>query len=145
MNLTDEQIKLIADCCDPDDLPGDLPEVAEFLGSYKALLLGYHMGCGRIYLKRWSDASDNWSADVKLMVDTIGLDDAKIIVMNFNGAHIDIPKCDRFWKQWRNKIICSNKSRQVDLGRAHNLSDRWIRELKKRDRANDNQQDLFNS
>jgi len=67
MLLTDDQIKQISEQTNPDDLPGDLVEIAELLGTYKALLLGYHAGCGRIYLKPWSDDPETWSIDVKLI------------------------------------------------------------------------------
>jgi hypothetical protein len=145
--ISDDQIADIAACYEPNDLPGDLPEIAEFIGVKSALLLARHMGVGRIYLKRWSDDPNKWSKDIRMMVDIIGEDDAKIIVSNFcltRGSHIDIPKCDRFWRQSRNKIICSSgNSRQVDLGRKHNLSDRQIRSIQKRAAITNQQPDLF--
>jgi len=147
IKLSDDQIKQISEHCEPDDLPGDLVEVAELLGTYKALLLGYHIGCGRIYLKPWSNDPKLWSKDVRLMVRTIGQNDAKIVIDNFapfnTGTHVDIPRCDRFWRQWRNKVICSSSIRQIDLARNHHLTDRQIRTIQKQARTNPNQQDLF--
>jgi len=148
IQLSDDQIKQISEQCEPEDLPGDLSEVAELVGTYKALLLGYHIGCGRIYIKPWSDDQDSWSKDIRLMVDAIGEVDAQKVVANFSpfntGTHVDIPRCDRFWRQWRNKVICSStNARQIDLGRSHRLTDRQIRTIQKKARTNANQQDLF--
>jgi len=147
INLASDQIKQIAEQCAPEDLPGDLVEIAELIGTYKALLLGYHIGCGRIYIKPWSNDPDTRSKDVRMMIRAIGQDDAKIVVDNFSpfntGTHVDIPRCDRFWRQWRNKVICSSNARQIDLGRSHHLTDRQIRTIQKRARTNPNQQDLF--
>jgi len=148
MRLTDDQIKEISALCEPEDLPGDLVEIAELLGAFKALLLGYHMGCGRIYIKPWSNDPQNWSFDVRLIVDILGKKDAQIIVSNFSpfnaGTHVDIPRCDRFWRQWRNKVIAESTAvRQVDLARAHNLTDRQIRTIQKQFNTNKNQPDLF--
>jgi len=148
IRLTNDQIKQISEQASPDDLPGDLVEIAELLGTYKALLIGYHVGCGRIYLKPWSDDPETWSIDVKLIVNIIGESDAKIVVTNFapfsTGTHVDIPRCEKFWRAWRNQVICtSSNMRQIDLGREHKLSDRQIRIIQKRARLNENQQDLF--
>jgi Mor family transcriptional regulator len=153
IQLTDDQIKEISKHVEPDDLPGDLVEVAELLGTYKALLLGYHIGCGRIYLKPWSDNPNKWSKDVTLMVEVIGEADTKIVLDNFSpradynysaGTHVDIYKCDRFWRQWRDQLICSSDNmRQIDLGRKHKLSDRWIRTIQKRAISDKRQPDLF--
>ena len=144
IELSDRQIEEISGCVGVDDLPGDLPEVAEYIGVYKALLIGYHMGAGRIYLKRWSDDRSSWSDNIKRLVDIIGVDDAKIIVSNFDGAHIDIPKCDRFWKAWIHNIICKSGGRQIDLARMYGYSDRHIRRIiKNKDRINQSQPDLF--
>lgn len=147
IELSNDQIRQIADQCKPEDLPGDLVEIAELVGSYKALLLGYHIGCGRIYIKPWPDDPDLLSKDVLLMIEAIGQRDAKTVVDNFSpfntGTHVDIPRCDRFWRQWRNKVICSSNARQIDLARSHRLTDRQIRTIQKQARTNPNQQDLF--
>lgn len=144
MNLPDAQIEHISKHVSPDDLPGDLPEIAELIGTFKALLIGARMGAGRIYLKRWSNDSNDWSNDIKLMVDIVGIDDAKIVATNFNGAFLDIPKCDLFWKAWAYKVICSAKGMtDIELARLHNYSDRHIRRIKKRENTHDNQMDLF--
>jgi len=153
IQLSDDQIRQISVRCEPDDLPGDLVEVAELLGTFKALLIGYHMGCGRFYLKAWSNDPAKWSKDVSMMVEIIGVDDAKIVVNNFSplsdysyssGTHVDIPKCDRFWRQWRDNVICSTEHiRQIDLGRKHKLSDRQIRTIQKRAKRVEAQPDLF--
>ncbi len=146
--LTNDQIKEISECCNPEDLPGDLVDVAEVVGVFKALLLGYHLGCGRIYIKPWNDDPKRWSKDVALMVELLGENDAKAIVDNFSpfdtGAHVDIPRCEKFWRQWRNKVIClSTGMRQIDLARKHRLTDRQIRTIQKQARSNPNQQELF--
>jgi len=148
MQLNDDQIKEISTHCEPEDLPGDLVEIAELLGTFKALLLGYHMGCGRIYIKPWSDDPQNWSWDVRLIVDILGKKDTQIIVSNFSpfnaGTHVDIPRCARFWRQWRNKVIAESTSvRQIDLARTNNLTDRQIRTIQKQFNINKNQPDLF--
>lgn len=142
--LTHDQIDEISKEISVDDLPGDLPEVAELIGIANALKLAMHIGVGRIYLKRWSDNQDQWSDEIRMMVDTIGVDDASIIVDNFKGAHIDIPKCDKFIIQARNKTIIqvAKDRRQVDVARSHNLSDRHVRRIL-RDASDDRQSDLF--
>jgi len=143
VHLTDDQIIEIAKHVQADDLPGDLPEIAELVGTYKALKLGHAVGFGRVYLHRWNDNLDQWSRVMHLVVDAIGRDDAQCLAENFDGAHVDIPKCDAFWTSWRNRLICSTDESQFVLGRKHGLSDRWIREIQKRGRVNENQQDLF--
>jgi len=137
MKLKDSQIECISKQVKPDDLPGDLPEIAELIGCYKTLLIGAKMGAGRIYLRRWSN-------DIKLMVGIVGITDAQLIATHFNGAHIDIPKCDRFWKAWTYKVICTAKGmNDIELARLHNYSDRHIRRIKKHHRINKDQIDLF--
>lgn len=145
MTLSDEQIAEIARIIDPEDLPGDLPEVADYIGTYKALLLGYKMGAGRIYLKRWSDDPESWSQEIRTMVEILGIEDTRTIVRMFSGAHIDIPKCDRFWRAWIHRLIVSSDERQIDLARKFGYTDRHIRRIQKRHRAQTNaeQIDLF--
>ena len=144
MKLSNAQIESISKQVSADDLPGDLPEIAELIGCYKALLIAAHMGVGRIYLKRWSDDQKNWSTDMALMVDIVGIDDAKIIATNFNGAHIDIPKCDRFWKAWVYNIIRTSQGMSDnELARIHNYSARHIARIKKGHTFFEDQLDLF--
>lgn len=143
--LSAEQIRQISEHVKPEDLPGDLAEAAEFIGVFKALLLGYHM-TGFIYLKKWNDNTASWTKHHKLMVDIIGLDDAEIIVTNFCGTHFYIPKCDTFWRAWVHKMIIEADDKdQAELARLYDYSDRHIRRIIFQSRRKKNQMDLFGS
>lgn len=131
--IPDETISTIAKMVAPDDLPGDLPELAEIVGVEDALRIATRIGCGRIYLRRWTDDRSQWSPDMRTLVDLVGVDKAREIAEWFGGAHLDIPRCDRFWRAWRNRCIqeAAGDMRQIDLARMHGLSDRQIRNIQK--------------
>ena len=130
--VSDEALEMIASSVKPDDLPGDLPEVAEVVGVVDALRLARDVGCGRIYLRRWTNDQAKWSQDLVTIVNLIGEQKAKMLSDWFGGAHIDIPRCDSFWRAWRNKCIREARGmRQIDLARMHGLSERQIRTIQK--------------
>ncbi len=130
--VSDDALRMIAASVEPDDLPGDLPEVAEVVGVVDALRLARKVGCGRIYLRRWTDDRSKWSHELANIVEIIGEDKARRLADWFGGAHIDIPRCDSFWRAWRNKCIREARGmRQIDLARMHGLSERQIRTIQK--------------
>jgi len=131
--ITDQQIADIAAIVSADDLPGDLAEIAEYIGVQAALKLAARIGCGRIYLRKWTNDRSRWSKELTLIIETIGQDKAIDLLEVFGGSHIDIPKCDKFWRAWRNKAIreATGRVRQVDLARAYGLTDRQIRTIQK--------------
>lgn len=145
-DFSDEVIQDIASNIDIDDLPGDLPDIADLLGVFKTLLLARHMGCGRFYLKKWTEDSCRRSKDINRIVDIVGEEDARALIMYFcadGGTHVDIPKCDRFWRAWTHRVIAESPDRQLDLARRFNYSEVHIRRIKSRHKINDRQADLF--
>ncbi|RME34638.1 MAG: hypothetical protein D6794_10325, partial [Deltaproteobacteria bacterium] len=72
----------------------------------------------------------------------IGLEDARTIVSIFAGAHIDIPKCDRFWRAWTHKLIVTANERQIDLARKFGYTDRHVRRIQRRHQKQKNKDQI---
>jgi len=144
MSMTDDQIALIAGSCCAEDLPGDLAEVADFIGVDSALKLADRLGGVTVYLKKWSDDPHNWSTEIKRFADAIGITNTETIVRLFDGNYIDIPKCDALFMRHRNELIRQQAAAKTsaDLAREYGLSQRHIKRIKHASK-DDRQKDLF--
>ena len=132
MHLTDDQIREISTRVEAENLPGDLADVATFIGEYPALLLAYKIGGVVIYLRKWNDDQSLWSDEIKLWVEVVGLDNTATIVRLFDGDYINIPKCESLFLKYRNELIRNEASSKTkaELARDHSLSDRHIKRIK---------------
>jgi len=143
MQITDEVIAAISERINPEDLPGDLGEAADFIGVHKALFLAARVH-GSPYLSSWSNDPSKWTVHVQEIVDVIGIEDAEIIITNFRNTHFVIPKCDAFWREWTYRIIAELKSEdRAVLGRKFGYSERWIYHILSNQKKNENQLGLF--
>lgn len=143
MQITDDVIAAISEHVKPKDLPGDLAEAADFIGVEKALKLAVHVH-GSPYLSSWSNDPEKWTVHVKAIVDTIGIEDAQIIITNFRNTHFVIPKCDAFWRKWMWRIISESKDEdRAVLARKFNCSERTIYRIFNKVKNNENQLGLF--
>lgn len=143
MQITDDVIAAISEHVKPKDLPGDLAEAADFIGVEKALKLALHVH-GSPYLSNWSNDPEKWTVHVQAIVDTIGIEDAQIIITNFRNTHFVIPKCDAFWRKWTYRIVAENKDEDRSiLARKLGVSERWIYHILRKLKNNENQLGLF--
>jgi len=131
IELTDDQISLIAEQCNPEDPPADIPEIAEFIGINNALKLAARLGCGSVYLRKWSDSPDQWGAEIHRMIEVIGRENTATIVRLFDGNYINIPKCTSLFLKYRNQLIASEKviKTRSMLAREYGLTQRQIKRI----------------
>jgi len=142
MQVTDKVIAEIAQYVKPEDLPGDLAEAADFIGVHKCLLLAAKAH-GSPYVGTWTNDSSKWTIHIRLIVDVIGMDDARVLVTNFRNTHIVIPKCDSFWRAWMYRIIVELDEDRAVIARRFNITERWVYQIRRNKKQSKNQIDLF--
>ncbi|MDX8390786.1 MAG: Mor transcription activator family protein [Mariprofundaceae bacterium] len=107
--FTDDQIVFIADNCAPEELLGDLSEVAIYIGVHNAIKLALRLGGAPVYLRKWHETPKPWGYGISQFIEVIGIENAEKVVRLFGGNYIDIPKCDALFLKWRNELILRAK------------------------------------
>lgn len=141
--MTEDQLLQLSERIEPEDLPGDLPEVAEITGIYKALLIADRLGGGAVYLRRWSDDRSQWSDEMRRWVDLIGEESTEDVARMFHGNYINIPSCTALFTRHRNELIRDRRNEPaIDLAREFGRSTRQIKRIRN-NQDDDRQESLF--
>jgi len=115
-----------------DELPGDLPLIADMVGVERAMAYAAKFGGVTLYLVRWDESPDKWNIDIQEMVDYFGKEQAKRIVKQLAPGQVTIPNCKQMIaRQIHDKIIEErNAGAKVRfLARKYRLHERMIRRV----------------
>jgi len=131
-----------------EDLPGDLPLIAEITGKEKALEYAVKYGGVTIYLLRWHDDPEKWNDDIHDMVEVFGLEHAKEIVSFLAPGSITIPNCKKLCIQKKHREVIAARASGMPVkvvARKYRMHERMVRRITQavRQEAEQNQMALL--
>ncbi|MDQ6961930.1 MAG: hypothetical protein Q9M28_05300 [Mariprofundaceae bacterium] len=115
-----------------EELKGDLPEVAELLSLEKAIQLGMSMGFGDFYLRRWTDDKSQWSDPMHMIVEVLGLYDARKVINHFSGCQISFAGCYSVMLKARDQDIINSTDSVQNIAVRYGLHRNRIMRIRNR-------------
>jgi len=133
---------------EPDDLPGDLPLIAEIAGVDKTLEFAAELGGVTMYLMRWDDDPEKWNVDIADMVKLFGVDHARQIVELLAPGAITFPNCKKLFTARRHALIAADRAKGLHskvVARKYKIHERMVRRITKtvREQFEQNQMELI--
>jgi len=117
---------------EPDDLPGDLPLIAEITGVDKTLAFAYELGGVTLYLMRWDDDPAKWNVDTKDLVRFFGMEEARQIVESLAPGAITMPNCKKLFTAKRHALIAADREKGMInkvVARKYKIHERMVRRI----------------